>query len=279
MIKKTSSKVVGFILSVFVLVAGFVVFMPFLFMFAQSMRLPSEAYRLPPDWFPTTFDLTNYKTLFASDLPMMTMVGNSALVTFSIIVLRLIVAILAAYAIAKIRYRGSNVVMVGFLSSMMLPIQATIIPLYIIMSNLGLVNTRMSLIIIGIFDSFCIFMLKQSMATIPDSIVESAKIDGAGHMRICWQIIVPMIKSSLATMVILIFNGTWNDYFLPYIFISSWDKMTLPLGINALKGYMGSGNQSVILAAVSFAVTPILIIFLFGQRYIVEGLTASAIKG
>ena len=120
---------------------------------------------------------------------------------------------------------------------------------------------------------------KQSMATIPDSIVESAKIDGAGHMRICWQIVVPMIKSSLATMVILIFNGTWNDYFLPYIFISSWDKMTLPLGINALKGYMGSGNQSVILAAVSFAVTPILIIFLFGQRYIVEGLTASAVKG
>lgn len=117
------------------------------------------------------------------------------------------------------------------------------------------------------------------MATIPDSIVESAKIDGAGHMRICWQIVVPMIKSSLATMVILIFNGTWNDYFLPYIFISSWDKMTLPLGINALKGYMGSGNQSVILAAVSFAVTPILIIFLFGQRYIVEGLTASAVKG
>lgn len=210
---------------------------------------------------------------------MLDMVGNSAMVTFSVIVLRLVVAILAAYAIAKIRYRGSNVVMVGFLSSMMIPIQATIIPLYIIMSNLSLVNTRMSLIIIGIFDSFCIFMLKQSMATIPDSIVESAKIDGAGHMRICWQIIVPMVKLSLATMVILIFNGTWNDYFLPYIFISSWNKMTLPLGINALKGYMGSGNQSVILAAVSFAVLPIRIIFLFGQRYIVEGLTASAVKG
>lgn len=279
MIKKTSSKVTGYIISLLVLVAGFVVFMPFLFMFAQSMRLPSEAYKLPPDWFPTSFDLTNYKTLFSSDLPMLGMVGNSAMVTFSVIVLRLVVAILAAYAIAKIRYRGSNVVMVGFLSSMMLPIQATIIPLYIIMSNLSLVNTRMSLIIIGIFDSFCIFMLKQSMATIPDSIVESAKIDGAGHMRICWQIIVPMVKSSLATMVILIFNGTWNDYFLPYIFISSWNKMTLPLGINALKGYMGSGNQSVILAAVSFAVLPILIIFLFGQRYIVEGLTASAVKG
>ena len=279
MIKKTSSKVIGYIISILVLAAGFVVFMPFLFMFAQSMRLPSEAYKLPPDWFPTRFDLTNYSTLFHSDLPMLDMVGNSALVTTSIICLRLVVAILAAYAIAKIRFRGSNAVMVGFLSSMMLPIQATIIPIYIIMSKLMLVDTRTSLIIIGIFDSFCIFMLKQSMATIPDSIVESAKIDGASHMRICWQIIVPMVKSSLATMVVLIFNGTWNDYFLPYIFISSWEKMTLPLGINALKGYMGSGNQSVILAAVSFAVLPILIIFLFGQRYIVEGLTASAVKG
>lgn len=279
MIKKTSSKAVGLFLSILVLVVGFVEFMPFLFMFAQSMRLPSEAYKLPPDWFPTTFDLTNYKTLFSSDLPMLSMVGNSALVTFCTIIMRLVVAILAAYAIAKIRYRGANVVMISFLSSMMLPIQATIIPLYVIMSYLGLVNTRMSLVIIGIFDSFCIFMLKQSIATIPDSIVESAKIDGSGHLRICVQIIIPMIKSSIATMVILIFNGTWNDYFLPYIFISSWDKMTLPLGINALKGYMGSGNQSVILAAVSFAVLPILIIFLFGQRYIVEGLTASAVKG
>lgn len=280
MIKKTSSKVVGLILSFLVLTVGFVVFMPFLFMFAQSMRLPSDAYRLPPDWFPTTLDLTNYKTLFTSDLPMLNMLGNSALVTFSTIILRLIVAVLAAYAIAKIRYRGSNTVMVGFLASMMLPIQATIIPLYIIMSNLGLLNTRRCLIHIGIFDRFCIFMLQAEPGDHSGFHSSSLpKIDGAGHMRICWQIVVPMIKSSLATMVILIFNGTWNDYFLPYIFISSWDKMTLPLGINALKGYMGSGNQSVILAAVSFAITPILIIFLFGQRYIVEGLTASAVKG
>ena len=88
-----------------------------------------------------------------------------------------------------------------------------------------------------------------------------------------------MINPTIATMIVLIFNGVWNDYFLPYILISSWEKMTLPLGINALKGYMGSGNQSVILAAVSFAVLPILIIFLFGQRYIVEGMTSAAVKG
>lgn len=279
MIKNTRSRIISDFLSLCVLGFGFVVFMPFLFLFAQSMRMPSEAYKLPPDWFPTSLNLTNYATLFSSDLPMLQMLANSAIVTSSIIVLRLMIAILAAYAIAKIRYRGSNAVMVGFLSSMMLPIQATIIPIYILMSNFGLVNTRASLVIIGAFDSFCIFMLRQSMATVPDDIVESAKIDGAGHLRICWQIIVPIVMPAIATMFILIFNGTWNDYFLPYIFISSWGKMTLPLGINALKGYMGSGNQSVILAGVSFAVLPILVVFLLGQRFIVEGLTASAVKG
>ena len=148
---------------------------------------------------------------------------------------------------------------------MMLPIQATIIPIYIMLSRLGLVNSLPGLVIVGVFDSFAIFMLRQSMASVPDSVVESAKIDGASQLRICWGIVAPMIKPTIATMIVLIFNGVWNDYFLPYILISSWEKMTLPLGINALKGYMGSGNQSVILAAVSFAVLPILIIFLFGQ--------------
>ena len=192
---------------------------------------------------------------------------------------RLFISILAAYAIAKIRYRGSNVVMVGFLASMMLPIQATIIPIYIMMSRMHLVNTLSGLIVVGIFDSFAIFMLRQAMATVPDSIIESAKIDGASHFRICWAIVTPIVKPTIATMIVLIFNGVWNNYFLPFILISSWDKMTLPLGINALKGYMGSGNQSVILAAVSVAVVPILVIFMIGQRYIVEGLTSAAVKG
>ena len=279
MIKRYSGKVGSTLLALFVLALGFLVFMPFLFMFAQSMRTPAEAYKMPPDFFPTRWDLTNYVTLQHSDLPMVQMAINSLTVTLCTIVVRLVVSIMAAYAIAKIRYRGSNAVMIGFLASMMLPIQATIIPIYIMLSKLGLVNSLSGLVVVGIFDSFAIFMLRQAMTSVPDAIVESAKIDGASQLRICWFIVTPMVKPTIATMVVLIFNGVWNDYFLPYILISSWEKMTLPLGINALKGYMGSGNQSVILAAVSFAVLPILIIFLFGQRYIVEGMTSAAVKG
>ncbi len=278
MIKKKWN-VGSLIISMMVLAVGFLVFLPFMFMFSQSMRLPSEAYVMPPDFFPTKWDFTNYATLFFSDLPILSMYLNSLIVTVSTIVTRLFISILAAYAIAKIRYRGSNVVMVGFLASMMLPIQATIIPIYIMMSRMHLVNTLSGLIVVGIFDSFAIFMLRQAMATVPDSIIESAKIDGASHFRICWAIVTPIVKPTIATMIVLIFNGVWNNYFLPFILISSWDKMTLPLGINALKGYMGSGNQSVILAAVSVAVVPILVIFMIGQRYIVEGLTSAAVKG
>lgn len=279
MIKTNGKKIGLIIISLFVLALGFVVFMPFLFMFAQSMRLPAEAYKMPPDFFPTRWDLTNYITLLNSDLPMIKMALNSLTVTVCTIIVRLIVSILAAYAIAKIRYRGSNTVMVSFLASMMLPIQATIIPVYIMLSRMGLINSLQGLVVVGVFDSFAIFMLRQSMASVPDSVVESAKIDGASHLRICFGIVTPMVKPTIATMIVLIFNGVWNDYFLPYILISSWDKMTLPLGINALKGYMGSGNQSVILAAVSFAVLPILLIFMIGQRYIVEGMTSAAVKG
>ena len=278
MIKKKWN-VGSLIISMMVLAVGFLVFLPFMFMFSQSMRLPSEAYVMPPDFFPTKWDFTNYATLFFSDLPILSMYLNSLIVTVSTIVTRLFISILAAYAIAKIRYRGSNVVMVGFLASMMLPIQATIIPIYIMMSRMHLVNTLSGLIVVGIFDSFAIFMLRQAMATVPDSIIESAKIDGASHFRICWAIVTPIVKPTIATMIVLIFNGVWNNYFLPFILISSWDKMTLPLGINALKGYMGSGNQSVILAAVSVAVVPILVIFMIGQLYIVEGLTSAAVKG
>ncbi|WP_295420169.1 carbohydrate ABC transporter permease [uncultured Subdoligranulum sp.] len=279
MIESKTRRAGKFVVAALVIFFGVVIFIPFLFMFSSSMRTPAEAYKLPPAILPERIMLDNYITLFQSDIPFLQMFLNSGIVTGSVIIGRLFVGCLAAYATAKINFKGRNVVFVLFLLSMMLPIQATIIPTYIVMSRLHLVNTLWALIIPGLFDAFSIFLLRQSMATIPNAIIESAKIDGASHFRICWQIMVPMVKSTLVTLVVLSFNGVWNDYFAPYIYLSDWDKMTVPLGVVAMKGYMGSGNPSVVLAGVSIAVLPILIVFLFGQRYIVEGLTSSAVKG
>lgn len=279
MIKSKSKHAGDFIVSALVILLGVVIFIPFLFMFSSSMRTPAEAYKLPPAIFPERVMFDNYTSLFASEVPFAKLFLNSAIVTVSVIFGRLFVGCLAAYATAKIRFKGANLTFLMFLLSMMVPVQATIIPTYILMSKLHLVNTLWALILPGFFDAFTIFLMRQSMTTVPDAIIESAKIDGAGHFRTCWQIMVPMVKSTLATLVVLSFNGVWNDYFAPYIYLSDWDKMTVPLGVAAMKGYMGSGNPSVVLAGVSIAVFPILIIFLFGQRYIVEGLTSSAVKG
>ena len=251
---KMKRKLSDFILSLLVLLAGIIVFIPFMYMFSSSMRTPAEAFKLPPAILPERFMIENYIQLFKSDLPFAKMFLNSTIVTGITIVIQIVVCSMASYAFA-------------------------IIPVYMMMSKLNLINTLSSIILISAFNAFGIFLMRQSIASVPDAIVEAAKIDGAGHFRTCWQIVIPMVKSTIVTLIILNFNSIWNDYFIPYVFVSKWEKMTVPLGVAAMKGYMGSGNKSVVLAGVTVALLPILIVFLIGQKYIVEGLTASSVKG
>ena len=264
---KLKKKISNFIISLLVLLGGIVVFIPFMYMFSSSMRTPAEAFKLPPAILPERFMIENYIQLFKSDLPFAGMFLNSAIVTGVTITAQIIICSMAAYAFAKIKFAGSNFWFMAFLMSMMIPVQATIIPVYIMMSKLNL------------FNAFGIFLMRQSIASVPDAIIEAAKIDGAGHFRTCWQIVIPMVKSTIVTLIILNFNSIWNDYFIPYVFVSKWEKMTVPLGVAAMKGYMGSGNKSVVLAGVTVALLPILFVFLIGQKYIVEGLTSSSVKG
>ena len=274
---KLKRELTNFIISLLVLLGGVIVFIPFMYMFSSSMRTPAEAFKLPPAILPERFMIENYIQLFRSDLPFARMFLNSAVVTGVTIAAQILVCSMAAYAFAKIKFAGNNFWFMAFLMSMMIPIQATIIPVYIMMSNL--INTLSSIILISAFNAFGIFLMRQSIASVPDAIIEAAKIDGASHFRICWQIVIPMVKSTIVTLIILNFNSIWNDYFIPYVFVSKWEKMTVPLGVAAMKGYMGSGNKSVVLAGVTVALLPILIVFLIGQKYIVEGLTSSSVKG
>lgn len=279
MTNSTRNKIISFSISFMVIAAGIIVFIPFLYMFSSSMRTTAEAFKLPPAIVPERFMIENYISLFQSDLPFAKMFLNSSIVTIVTIGVQIVICSMAAYAFSKIDFVGKNFWFLAFLMSMMVPVQATIIPVYIIMSKIHLINKLSSVILISVFNAFGIFLLRQSIASVPNAVIEAAKIDGAGHFRICWQITIPMVKSTIATLVILNFNAIWNDYFVPYIFISKWEKMTVPLGVAAMKGYMGSGNKSVVLAGVTVAILPILLIFLAGQKYIVEGLTASSVKG
>ena len=201
---KMKRKLSDFILSLLVLLAGIIVFIPFMYMFSSSMRTPAEAFKLPPAILPERFMIENYIQLFKSDLPFAKMFLNSTIVTGITIVIQIVVCSMASYAFAKIRFAGRNFWFMAFLMSMMIPVQATIIPVYMMMSKLNLINTLSSIILISAFNAFGIFLMRQSIASVPDAIVEAAKIDAAGHIRTCWQIVIPKVKSTIVTLIIMI---------------------------------------------------------------------------
>ena len=161
----------------------------------------------------------------------------------------------------------------------MVPGQVTIIPIYLMMAELKLVNTHASLILPALISVFGVFLMRQFFKQMPQELFDAARVDGAGHLRSFLQIGVPLAGPGLATLGIITFNATWNGYFAALIFLTSWEKMTLPQGIALLTGYMNSGNPSVVMAAVGLAILPVLIVFLVAQRWIIEALTRSGLKG
>jgi multiple sugar transport system permease protein len=161
----------------------------------------------------------------------------------------------------------------------MVPNQVTVIPLFILMRKLGLIDNHWSLILPGLTSAFGVFLMRQFFMTMPQDLIDAAKVDGAGPWTTFRQIALPLAGPSLSALAIINVQTTWNAYFYPLIFLNTWDKMTLPLGITALRGYMGSGNPSVVMAAVTMSILPMLILFLVAQRWFITGITQTGLKG
>jgi multiple sugar transport system permease protein len=253
--------------------------LPFLWMFSTSLRPSAESYKLPPAWLPTEWRFENYGAVFSSSVPIVAFALNSIKVTFLVTIGQLITCSMAGFAFARLRFPGRNLLFILLLASLMVPGQVTIIPIFIIMRRLGLVDNHWALILPGLTSAFGVFLLRQFFLTLPQDLLDAAKIDGAGPWTSYLRIGLPLAGPSLAALTIITFNGTWNNFFYPYIFINTWEKMTLPLGITALRGYMASGNASVVMAAVALAITPMLIIFLLAQRWFIAGVTRTGLKG
>ena len=204
---------------------------------------------------------------------------NSLKVAGLITIGQLVTCSLAAYAFARLRFPGRDLLFGLYLSSLMVPSQVTIIPLYILMRNLGLIDNHASLILPALASAFGIFFLRQFFLTIPRELEEAAIVDGAGLWRVLLVIILPLSKPALASLAIFTFNYFWNDFFTPLIFLDSPANLTLPVGLGYLQGQYGGTSPAVMLAGVCMAVVPILVVFLVGQRYIVEGITLTGLKG
>ena len=260
-------------------VAAILVLMPLLWMFSTSLRPVTESFNLPPQWLPTQFRIENYIAPFESNVPFVDLFANSLKITLAVTAGQLVTCSLAGYGFARLRFPGRNFLFILLLASLMVPGQVTIIPIFLLMRSLGLIDNHLAIILPGLISAFGVFLMRQFFKQMPQELFDAARVDGAGHIRSFLQIAMPLAGPALATLGIITFNAIWNSYFLPLIFLNSWGKMTLPQGIALLTGYMGSGNPSVVMAAVTMAILPVLAVFIFAQRWIIEALTRSGLKG
>jgi ABC-type glycerol-3-phosphate transport system permease component len=266
--------------AVYVVLAVVVVLMgaPFLWIVSTSFKSASDVFSLPPQWPPSPAVLDNYATVW-QQIPFGRFYLNSIEIAGLVTLGQLVTCSLAAYAFARLHFRGRDVIFAILLASLMVPIQVTIIPLYVMMRYLQLINTPWSLILPGIISPVGIFLLRQFFLSIPGELVEAARIDGAGHVRILTRIFVPLSVPALATLAIFTFNYYWNDFFRPLIFLNSIDKMTIPLGLVIIQGQYGGSSPATVMAGVCLALAPVVVVFLIGQRYLIEGITLTGLKG
>ena len=256
--------------SMLIVFAVFII-IPFLWIIATSLRPVKESFQLPPAILPTQFQWQNYAEVFRR-FPFFGYIANSIKVAVLAVSAQLFVNGLAAYGFSRIKFSGRDIMFFLILVGMMVPGQVIIIPLFVVMVNIGLIDTHAGLILPSIVYPLTLFLMRQYMMTIPKSYEEAAFIDGASRLRVFFSIIIPMVKPAIGVAATLHFVSVWNDFFRPLILLSSPDMMTLPLGLRVLDGYLGNGNLAVVLAGVVLSFVVPLLVFIATQRYLIEGM-------
>jgi multiple sugar transport system permease protein len=250
---------------------------PVLWTLSTSLRTPSESFNLPPSFLPINPDFTAYQEVF-KQINVGLLVLNSALVTGLIALGQMASATLAGYAFARLDFRGKKAIFSLVLATMMVPVQVTIVPVFMLIRGMGLSDTLLALILPAIPTAFGTFLMRQYFLGLPNDFAEAAALDGAGPWRIFRSVYVPLAVPGMAIVGILAFNFHWNEFFRPLILTISEQNFTLPLGLVTLQGNLGTGSISVVLAGVVLSMLPALVVFIFGQRTLREGLTAGASK-
>ena len=256
---------------------GLLIIIPFLWMISTSLKEKGALLAVPIQWIPEKISFSGYKMIFEF-FPFEKAAFNSIFLATSVTLVTLLSASMAAFAFSKIHFRGRENVFRIFLMTMMIPGQVTLIPMFIILQSLGLTNSFSGIIVPTIFNAFAVFMLRQKMMTIPSDYMDAAVIDGANIYMIFFKIIIPMSSATLATLGVITFMGSWNDYFWPLIILSDKNKMTLPLALTQLNGQYSS-HYNGLMAGGLLSMLPIIIIYIFAQKYFSTGMQVGGIKG
>lgn len=264
--------------SLFLLVIGLLVSFPFLWMIRTSFLKETDAPKFPPIWIPPYFLLDNYISALTIQ-PFARYILNSLFIALLAVITQILTASLGAYAFARLRFPGRDRLFLLYLATMLIPGQITFIPSYVLMSLFGWVDHYLGLIVPGMFNVFITFLFRQFFLSIPMELEDAAKIDGAGYFRIYATIVLPLSKPALATATIFVFIGSWGSFLWPLLLIRTRELRTVPLGLAAMQLEQGHTNIPQLMAGSTMAIVPIIIVFLLLQRYYVEGVTLTGLKG
>jgi multiple sugar transport system permease protein len=250
---------------------------PFLWTLSTSLKSIDEVFVYPPQWLPSTPRWSNYSNLW-HQLPMGRWIWNSSYIAVCAVVGKLILSSTAAFAFARLRFPGRDLIFYIFLGALMIPWEVTLIPGFVLMRQLGWIDTHLAIIIPSLGDVFGIFLLRQAFMSIPSELEDAARMDGASHFMVYRRVVLPLSRPALAVVAVLGFMNVWNSFLWPLIMLNSTDKYTLPVGLQLLNSEH-STQWTFLMAGDMIALVPILVVYIAAQRYFVQGITLTGLKG
>ena len=273
--ERTTSRTGWIVLHVAVVLGAAAMFFPFLWTFITSIT-PGAGFSITPQLWPENPSFEAYEVLF-TERPFARVVLNSLMLAVITTIVQLFTSATAAYAFSRLPFRGRGVVFAVYLATMMIPLQVLVVPLFAQLKTFGLLNTYLGALLPTFASAFGIFLLRQAVNQVPRELDEAATLDGAGHFRVFFSIIVPNIKPALATLTIFAFMGSWNSFLWPLIVLRSPELQTLPIALAGLQGQYTTA-WDVVMAGSVISVLPMLALYIFAQKYIIQGVASSGIK-
>ncbi len=259
------------------IVVGFFMLAPLLWMLSTSLKEPGDIFIYPPQWIPDPVVWQNYVET-VTVMPFGRFYFNSTFQAAAVTILQLLTSSLAAFAFARLRFRGRDLLFLLYLGTMMIPFPVTMIPNFIIVRLLGWIDTFKALILPPAFSAFSTFLLRQYFLSLPIELDDAARVDGASSFRIWWQVLLPLTGPAIATLAIFTFLGQWNNFLWPLIVTNSEHMRTLPVGLAAFQGQFRV-EWHLLMAGSVIALVPILVIYVIGQKWFVRGITLSGMGG
>ncbi|MCD8340965.1 MAG: carbohydrate ABC transporter permease [Clostridiales bacterium] len=274
---KTRHNVSMVIIYVLLILIAAVMLVPFVWMLSASLKLNKDVFAFPIEWIPSNPRWRNYVDIWTK-IPLLTFIKNSAKLTIIVTLLQLFTSSFAAYAFAKLDFKGKNTLFLGYIATIAVPWQAYMVPQFMMMRSWNLNNTHLAIICLQAFSAFGVFLMKQFYEGVPSELCEAARIDGLSEYGIWARIMLPLSKPALSTLTIITFVNTWNDFLGPLIYLTKTELKTIQIGLRMFISQY-SAEYGLIMAASVIALIPVLIVFLALQKYFVQGVATSGLKG